>query len=50
MVAPLTFIPATVSESARVAVRLPGGVELEGDIASIPADWVAALARALGRA
>jgi hypothetical protein len=49
-VAPMTFIPATMSGSAGVTVRLPGGVELEGDIASIPADWVAALARALGQA
>jgi transposase-like protein len=49
-VAPLAFIPAAVSGSARVALRLPGGVELEGDAAAIPAEWVAALARALGRA
>jgi hypothetical protein len=48
--APLAFIPAAVPSSARVALRLPGGVEVEGDIASIPAEWVAALARALGRA
>ena len=49
-VAPLAFIPAAVVGSARVALRLPGGVELEGDAAAIPADWVGALARALGRA
>lgn len=50
-VAPLVaFIPAVVTGSARVAVRLPGGVELEGDVAALPAEWVAALARALGRA
>jgi len=48
--APLTFIPAAVSGSARVVLRLVGGVELEGDTAAIPAEWVAALARALGRA
>ena len=47
--APLAFIPAAVTSAARVALRLPGGVELEGDIAAIPAEWVAALARALGR-
>ena len=49
-VAPLTFIPATVVGSARVALRLPGGVELEGNVAAIPVEWVAALARELGRA
>jgi hypothetical protein len=49
-VAPLAFIPAAVAVAARVALRLPGGVELEGAAAAIPADWVAALARALGRA
>lgn len=50
-VAPLAFIPAAVPlGSARVALRLPGGVELEGDAAALPAEWVAALARALGRA
>jgi transposase-like protein len=49
-VAPLAFIPAAVVGSTRVALRLPGGVELEGDAAAIPAAWVAALARALGRA
>jgi transposase-like protein len=47
--APLAFIPAAVG-ATRVALRLPGGVELEGDAAAIPADWVAALARELGRA
>lgn len=49
-VAPLTFIPAAVSGLARVALRLPGGVEVEGDIAAIPTGWVAALARELGKA
>ena len=48
--APLAFIPAAVSSVAGVALRLPGGVDLEGDIAAIPVEWVAALARALGRA
>jgi hypothetical protein len=33
-----------------VALRLPGGVELEGNVAAIPIEWVAALARELGRA
>jgi len=33
--------------SERVAVRLPRGVELEGDAAAIPAAWVAALVREL---
>jgi hypothetical protein len=47
-VAPMTFIPAAVQlGAARAVVRLPGGVELEGDAASLPPDWVAALARAL---
>jgi len=49
-VAPLAFIPAAVMGSARVALRLPGGVELEGNVAAIPIEWVAALARELGRA
>jgi hypothetical protein len=49
-VAPLKFIPAAVVGSARVALRLPGGVELEGNVAAIPIEWVAALARELGRA
>lgn len=48
MVAP-TFIPAAVSGSARVTLRLPGGVEVEGDVASIPTEWVAALVQTLGR-
>lgn len=47
--APMAFIPAAVSGSARVALRLPGGVELEGDLSVVSPDWVAALARALGR-
>jgi hypothetical protein len=49
-VAPLTFIPAAVLGAARAVVRLPGGVELEGDAASLPPEWVAALARALVKA
>ena len=49
-VAAMAFIPAAVVGAARVAVRLPGGVELEGDAAALPADWVAALARALVKA
>jgi hypothetical protein len=48
--APLAFIPAAVVGSARVALRLPGGVELDGNVAAIPIEWVAALARELGRA
>jgi hypothetical protein len=48
--APMTFIPAAVVGTARVALRLPGGVELEGDVAAIPVGWLAALARELGRA
>jgi hypothetical protein len=48
-VAPMTFIPAAVMGTARVAVRLPRGVELEGDIGAISVEWVAALARELGR-
>ena len=49
-VAPLTFIPAAVVGPARVALRLPGRVEMEGNVAAIPIEWVAALARELGRA
>jgi hypothetical protein len=49
-VAPVAFIPAAVVGSAHVALRLPGGVELEGNVAAIPIGWVAALARELGRA
>jgi hypothetical protein len=49
-VAPLAFIPAAVVGATRLALRLPGGVELEGDVAAIPVEWVAALARELGRA
>jgi hypothetical protein len=49
-VAPMSFIPATVVGTARVAVRLPGGVEVEGDAAALPASWVAALVRELGKA
>ena len=51
--APLAFVPATVTRSgpARpIAVRLPGGVEVEAeDVSALPAAWVAALARELGR-
>ncbi len=43
----MRFIPATVMGTARAVVRLPGGVELEGDAAALPTGWVAALARAL---
>jgi len=50
-VAPLTFIPAAVSSAgstARLVLRLPGGVEIEATGAdAVPADWVAALVRAL---
>ena len=46
-VAPMMFIPAVVTGAARAVVRLPGGVELEGAAGALPADWVAALARAL---
>jgi transposase-like protein len=49
-VAPLTFITATLSGLARVTVRLPGGVEVEGDVAAIQTGWVVALARELGKA
>lgn len=49
-VAPMTFIPAAVVGAARAVVRLPMGVELEGDVGAIPVEWVAALARELGRA
>lgn len=49
-VAPMTFIPAAVVSAARVALRLPGGVELEGDAGALPVQWVAALARELGKA
>jgi hypothetical protein len=38
-VAPMSFIPAAVVGTARVAVRLPRGVELEGDATALPADW-----------
>lgn len=50
-VAPLAFIPATVAgavPAARVALRLPGGVEVEATGAdAVPVEWVAALVRAL---
>lgn len=48
--ASMAFVPAAVVRSARVALRLPGGVELEGDAEALPAQWVAALVRELGRA
>lgn len=48
-VAPMRFIPAAVMGAARAVVRLPGGVELEGDVGAIPVEWVAALARELDR-
>ena len=50
---PLALVPATVTRSGAarpVAVRLPGGGEVEaGDVSALPAGWVAALARELGR-
>jgi transposase-like protein len=49
-VAAMTFIPAAVVGGARAVVRLPHGVELEGDTAALPVDWVASLARALEQA
>ena len=49
-IVPMTFVPATMMVAARAVVRLPGGVELEGDAAAPPVDWVAALARALVKA
>lgn len=48
-VAPMTFIPAAVVNAARVALRLPGGVELEGDAGALPVQWVGALVRELGK-
>ena len=48
-VAPMAFIPAAVVSAARVALRFPGGVELEGEAGALPAAWVAALARELGK-
>jgi hypothetical protein len=49
-IVPLTFIPATVASAGRtrIAVRLPGGVEIEAaDAEALPAGWVAALVRQL---
>jgi hypothetical protein len=43
------LIPVTVMGVARPVMRLPGGVELEGDAGAFPAEWVATLARALVR-
>ncbi len=45
----VTFVPAVVSQpGARTVVRLPAGVEIEvTDVASMPARWVAELARSL---
>jgi transposase-like protein len=53
-IAPLMFVPATVTSSgstrARIAVRLPSGVEVEAaDASALPVQWLAELARALGR-
>ena len=53
--APLTFVPAMVTSSgsaqARIAVRLPNGVEVEAaDVCALPVQWLAELARELGRA
>jgi hypothetical protein len=50
-VAPLTFIPATVTGTAAVTVvRLPGDVALEiGDVSAVPTSWIAALAAELKR-
>ena len=51
--APIVFVPATVTRSgpARpIAVRLPGGVEVEaGDVSALPTAWLGALVRELGR-
>lgn len=53
-IAPLTFLPAAVvsggGERAQIAVRLPSGVEVEAaDVNALPVQWVAELARELGR-
>jgi hypothetical protein len=46
--APMRLVPVTVmGVVARPVMRLPGGVELEGDAGAFPAEWVATLARAL---
>jgi transposase-like protein len=49
--ASLAFIPATVAgtgPAARIALRFPGGLEVEATGAeAVPAEWVASLARAL---
>ncbi len=47
--APMAFIPAALVGTARVALRLPGGVDLEGDAGALPVEWVAALVRELGK-
>lgn len=47
---PMAFLPAAVTVAARAVVRFPGGVDLEGDATALPAEWVAALARALVKA
>jgi hypothetical protein len=50
-VAPLAFIPATVTGGSRVAVRLPGGIEVEAaDVTALPTSWIAALAREIAEA
>lgn len=46
---PMAFVPAAVVGGAPVALRLPGGVELEGDAGALPVAWVAALVRELGK-
>lgn len=48
--ASMALVPAAVVRSARVALRLPCGVEVEGDAEALPVQWVAALVRELGRA
>jgi transposase-like protein len=46
--APLTFIPATVTGAVAVIVRLPRGVALElADVAAVPTGWIATLAAEL---
>jgi hypothetical protein len=46
----MSFIPAAVMGTSAAVVRLPCGVELEGDAAALPPEWVAAVVRALVRA
>lgn len=49
--APLTFVPATVTGTVAVTVvRLPGDVALElADVSAVPPSWIAALAAELKR-